>query len=153
MAGRRQSTRSMTRPEVPLRSSQLIWDSIGASTERSLDALKRGLAVSQLQRFIEATGLPQADVLRVLKLTGQDYRQRIGARRLKPLESERLWRLARVFKKAVDLFEGDSKQATHWLVQPQRALRDASPLRWAATEPGASVVEDLIGRIEFGVPS
>ena len=137
-------------PSKPLRSA---WDSIGVSGDRGIDAVKRGLAIQHLDRFLEVTQFPRSAVLKVLKLTSRDFQKRKASRRLTPLESERLWRLAKVYKKSLDLFEGDAKQATLWLKTRQRALQDVSPLLCIVTEPGASAVEELIGRIEYGVLS
>ena len=104
-------------------------------------------------QFLKYAQLPKPAVLKVLKLTASEYQKRITSRRLTPLESERLWRLAKVYKKSLDLFEGNNEQATQWLKTPQRALQGVSPLLSTVTEPGAAEVEELIGRIEYGVLS
>ena len=66
-------------------------------------------------------------------------------------ESERLLRLALVFEKAVELFEGNADAARDWLKAPNKALAGESPLTIVETEIGAREVEDLIGRLEHGV--
>ena len=144
------NSRQRSGPSKPLQS---VWDSIGVASERGIDDVKRGLAIRHLDRFLEVSHLPRAAVLNVLKLTLRDLQQRIVSRRLTPLESERLWRLAKVYKKSLDLFEGNAEQATAWLKTPQGALHDVSPLRCIVTEPGACEVEELIGRIEYGLLS
>lgn len=153
MAGRRTHTDSPNKSETPSKTVRSLWDSIGLRTHRGIDAVKRGLPILHLELFLETTQLPKVAVLKVLKLSPGGYQERLTAGRLTPLESERLWRLAKVHKKSVDLFEGDAKQAALWLKTPQRALQGVSPLRCATTEPGASEVEELIGRIEYGVAS
>lgn len=126
------------------------WESIGVSTERGIDAVKRGLPIRHLKDFLQNTGLPRAAVLKVLKLTVREAEAR---QRLTRVESERLWRLASIYHKSLVLFEGDAEQANVWLNTPQKALGDVSPLKHVATEPGAAQVQDLIGRIEYGVIS
>ncbi len=137
-------------PSKPFRSA---WDSIGVSGERGIDAVKRGLPIQRLDKFLEDTQLPRTQVLKVLQVTESELRERVDRPRLTPLESERLWRLAKVYKKSLDLFEGNAEQAIAWLKAPQLALQDVSPLRRITTEPGACEVEELIGRIEYGVLS
>src|SRR5258706_218900 len=66
-------------------------------------------------------------------------------------ESERLLRIATVFEKAVDLFEGDLVSARRWLSTPKKALGGETPLSFARTEIGGREVEALIGRLEHGV--
>ena len=133
------------------KSPRSAWESMGIDTQRGIEAVKRGLSIRHLETFLDVTQLPKMGVLKVLKLTVGDFQKRVAGRRLTPLESERLWRLAKVYKKSLDLFEGNTAQATLWLKTPQRALHGDSPLRCTATEPGASEVEELIGRIEYGV--
>ena len=50
-----------------------------------------------------------------------------------------------------EVFE-DLERAREWLKSPQFALGGEIPLEYADTEPGAQIVEDLLGRIEHGTP-
>ena len=70
-----------------------------------------------------------------------------------PRESDRLGRLARLFGRAHDLFEGDADAAREWLTTPQRALGNIVPLELGKTDIGATEVEILIGRLEYGIPA
>lgn len=54
--------------------------------------------------------------------------------------------------KAVEAMEGEER-ARRWLSSPQVGLGGAVPLDYAETEVGAREVEDLLGRIEYGVYS
>jgi putative toxin-antitoxin system antitoxin component (TIGR02293 family) len=145
--------RSRSQQPSPSKKFRSAWDSLGVSTESGIGAVKRGLPIRHLEQFLKHAQLPRSAVFRVLKLTASEYQKRISSRRLTPLESERLWRLAKVYKKSLDLFEGNAEQAASWLKSPQRALQGVSPLLSTVTEPGASEVEELIGRIEYGVLS
>jgi putative toxin-antitoxin system antitoxin component (TIGR02293 family) len=53
---------------------------------------------------------------------------------------------------AAEVLEGEDN-ARRWLTSPQHGLAGATPLDYATTEAGAREVEDLLGRIEFGVYS
>ena len=75
-------------------------------------------------------------------------RQREG--RLEPLESDRLYRLARLFEQAMEVFEVE-EDVRRWFRQPQWALGGQAPLRSTLTEPGAREVELLLQRIEHSV--
>ena len=65
--------------------------------------------------------------------------------------SDRLIRFARLFRLAVDLYDGNEAAARRWLTTPARALGGQTPLDFADTEAGAREVENLIGRLEYGV--
>ena len=71
---------------------------------------------------------------------------------LGPSESERVVRFARLMRKAAKVF-GGSDEARQWLNSPQFGLGGAVPLDYAETEIGAREVENLLGRIEYGVYS
>jgi putative toxin-antitoxin system antitoxin component (TIGR02293 family) len=124
------------------------WATIGVSAEERIDAIKRGLPIQHLHQFLEGTQLPREAVLKVLKLTNQDF---ANNPQLSPEESERLWRLAAVYESSLALFEGDSERTSQWLSTPQQAIGQVSPLEHVVTEPGAAEVQELIGRIEHGV--
>ena len=126
------------------------WATIGVSTDRRIDAVKQGLPIKHLHEFLENTQLPQEAVVKVLKLTSQEVEKK---QRLSPEESERLWRLAAIYENSLALFEGNAQRASEWLRTPQAAIGQVSPLEHVDTEPGAAEVQDLIGRIEYGVVS
>jgi putative toxin-antitoxin system antitoxin component (TIGR02293 family) len=71
--------------------------------------------------------------------------------KLRPDESDRLFRASALFEKAIDLFEGDVTAAGRWLQAPQEALSNRTPLELASTDVGAREVENLILRLEHGV--
>ena len=66
-------------------------------------------------------------------------------------ESDRLLRISRLFGRAVQLFEGDSKAATAWLERPLPALGNTRPVDLVRTEVGALEVERVILALEHGV--
>jgi len=61
-------------------------------------------------------------------------------------------RYARLLGQAFKVFE-DLESAKQWLNAPQVGLGGAIPLEYARTEIGAREVENLLGRIEYGVYS
>ena len=79
------------------------------------------------------------------------HRRKAGGR-LGRAESDRVARFARLMGKAVEVMESE-ENARQWLTLPQIGLGGATPLDYARTEVGAREVEDLLGRIEYGVYS
>ena len=61
-------------------------------------------------------------------------------------------RYQRLLKKAEDVF-GDATCVREWLTHKQTGLGGAVPLDFAKSEIGAREVENLLGRIEYGVYS
>jgi putative toxin-antitoxin system antitoxin component (TIGR02293 family) len=71
---------------------------------------------------------------------------------LTPAESDRTVRVARVYANAIEMI-GDEGKAIEWLSTPNRALGGERPLDQLDTDTGARMVEDVLGRIAYGVYS
>lgn len=66
--------------------------------------------------------------------------------------SDRLYRIARIFKLAEDVLE-NKDAAKHWLHRAQAGLNERIPLELLRTEAGTKEVEELLYRIEYGIYS
>ncbi len=115
------------------------------------ERIEAGLSFQSLERFREKVELPMAELAKLLQIRMRTLSRRKEEGRLRPDESDRLLRASRLFSKAVDLFEGDMGAARSWLAAPQEALGGATPLDFARTDIGSREVENLIGRLEFGI--
>ena len=66
--------------------------------------------------------------------------------------SEHVVRIATLLNRARQVFD-DAEGAAEWLKTPNLSLGDKTPLEYADTEVGAREVENLLGRIDYGVYS
>jgi putative toxin-antitoxin system antitoxin component (TIGR02293 family) len=64
-------------------------------------------------------------------------------------ESDRLVRLARIQALAEDVFD-DAEKANNWLRQNLGVIGGQAPLDLARTEAGARVVEQVLGKLDWG---
>jgi putative toxin-antitoxin system antitoxin component (TIGR02293 family) len=120
----------------------------------SLDRqVRKGLGYSSFSRFQRNTGLSATVIADLIQIPTRTLTRRKSDGRFSPEESDRLVRAARVFGRAMELFEGDSVASRRWLTAPQSALGGRVPLEFARTDVGAGEVESLIGRLEYGIPS
>jgi putative toxin-antitoxin system antitoxin component (TIGR02293 family) len=150
MAGNPEAVPMIKKPEARRYNSlALKADNVVALT----NVLKSGLAFATLTRFQKKSRLPLTAILRVLQIPPRTLARRKVAGTLTSQESECLVRLAGLFDRAVALFEGAEPAAATWLQTPSKALGNCTPLQLAETEVGARAVEDLIGRLEYGVYS
>ena len=122
-----------------------------STVDEQVQQIRAGFPVAWLDQFLEETGLPQAETLAVLLLPLRTLARRRNTGRLSAVESDRLFRLARLFEQAVELFEGNREAAARWFAGPVHALGHVSPLEMSATEAGAHEVHLVIGRLEYGV--
>ena len=113
--------------------------------------IKEGLAFGSLETFQENTRLSTADVASLVSIPPRTLQRRKSEGRLDPNESDRLLRVARLFAKALDLFEGDAEAAQDWFHRPARGLGGEPPIELAVTDLGTREVEALIDRLEHGV--
>lgn len=105
---------------------------------RSLECVQRRLQVT----------LPEAAA--ILHTPMRTLARRKRARKLDAVESDRLVRFARVAAHAVAVF-GDETKAAGWLRRPNRSLNGDLPLRLLDTEIGTAQVDEILGRIEYGI--
>jgi putative toxin-antitoxin system antitoxin component (TIGR02293 family) len=126
----------------------------GADTEGALQMVRlvnAGFPFSRLTKFQHATALSWERLARWVGIPQRTLTRRQSEGKLRPDESDRLWRASTLFDMAVDLFEGDVAAARRWLLAPQAVLGGQIPLEIATTDVGAREVENLIGRLEHGV--
>ena len=114
--------------------------------------VERGFSFAALERFLRNTDLSQRTLAQLAEIPERTLARRKTAGRLEAGESDRVARIARVFVRAVDLFDGNVDAARSWAMSPLGALHDRSPLEFARTDAGAIEVEHLIGRLEHGIP-
>lgn len=147
----------------------------GAILVHDLEALYRSPATARLRRGKEPPqslvecireGLPFAEFTALctlldlstealggtLRISRSTLMRRKQRGRLASDESDRLIRFARLYGRAAEVL-GSRDAARSWLKTPARALGTAIPLAYADTEAGAREVENLLGRIEYGVHS
>ncbi len=122
-----------------------------ASLPVLLREVEKGLPYRVYDRFADALGASTDDLLKLIGIPRRTLVRRKAEGRFSSEESDRLLRAARVFSRAIDLFEGDHQAALEWLTKPQPAFGGSVPLELATTELGAREVEALIFRLEHGV--
>jgi putative toxin-antitoxin system antitoxin component (TIGR02293 family) len=115
--------------------------------------VRKGLPVTAVTMLAEKLSLGNAVLSRKLGIPQRTMTRRLSQRgRLTPAESDRAARLARVYAQAVAMI-GDEERAVQWLLTPNRALGGERPLDRLDTDVGAREVEDVLGRIAYGVYS
>jgi putative toxin-antitoxin system antitoxin component (TIGR02293 family) len=90
-----------------------------------------------------------------LKVAGISFRtvQRFSATSNKLLSREqsgRVWKFAEILARAIEVF-GTREEAERWLATPAIALDQHRPVDLLASPVGIEMVEQLLGRLKFGV--
>src|SRR5438132_3036425 len=114
--------------------------------------IQKGLRFSELETLQTSIGMPFEQLAAKLSISRSTLQRRKNAGRLSSYESDKVLRFARLLEHATDVF-GDVEKARAWLKHPQYGLGGAVPLDYADTEIGAREVDNLLGRIDYGVYS
>lgn len=114
--------------------------------------VEAGLPYASLEALMGRFRLSRSEVASVLGLPARTMARRKRDRRLRPDESDRLLRLARIAAEAARIL-GTEEKAAGWLRDENMALGGEVPLELLRTDIGARQVEEILGRIEYGLYS
>ncbi|MEP6685598.1 MAG: antitoxin Xre/MbcA/ParS toxin-binding domain-containing protein [Verrucomicrobiota bacterium] len=123
-----------------------------ATIHQQIGQIHAGLSFRAVQNLQKALDIPLEKLASVLGMSRATLHRRKTQGKIDKEESEKLVRYQRLLAKAEDVF-GDAAGAREWLTHKQIGLGNAVPLEFARTEIGAREVENLLGRIEYGVYS
>jgi putative toxin-antitoxin system antitoxin component (TIGR02293 family) len=116
-------------------------------------ATRAGLSVNALDTLAQELSVQRAAVAKLLGISERTLSRRVTSNsRLTPAESDRVVRLARVLALAKETL-GDMGRASRWLRTPNRALEGDQPIDRLDTDIGVQSVEQVLGRIEYGLYS
>jgi putative toxin-antitoxin system antitoxin component (TIGR02293 family) len=122
------------------------------SAEGLREAVRAGLPVSAMTALQKTLDISSESLSHLISLPERTLARRRKQRKLTADESDRVVRVARITARAIDLL-GSLEKANHWLRAPNRALGGTAPLSLLDTEVGAQQVDEVLGRIEYGIYS
>jgi putative toxin-antitoxin system antitoxin component (TIGR02293 family) len=150
---RRYSRRTAVRERPAVEyGSKVLLASKHIEAAKAIKHISKGLPFGELEHLRSEIDEPLEALARQLSISRSTLQRRKTERRLSPEESDRVMRFWRILKYATNLF-GTLDRARQWLKFPQFGLGGAIPLEFAKTEIGGREVEDLLGRIDYGVYS
>lgn len=121
-----------------------------ASDEDVIELVRRGLPYESFEHVASALEMSVGDVAATLSVPRSNVTRRKKEGILKPDESEKVMRLARTAVRAEEVL-GSMEKAYRWLATPNTALGGKKPLEMLDLDLGAEKVDDILGRIEYGV--
>jgi putative toxin-antitoxin system antitoxin component (TIGR02293 family) len=129
---------------------------LGSATQHGgalAELVRAGLPAESIAELARRLDLRQAEISAKIGIPQRTLTRRLaGKARLTAAESDRAVRLAQVFATAAETL-GSEEKAAQWLKASNRALRGGCPLDQLDTDPGVREVEDILGRIAYGVYS
>jgi putative toxin-antitoxin system antitoxin component (TIGR02293 family) len=113
----------------------------GKQVEQSVE---NGLPYSSLERLITETGFTREKIARALKLPERTLAAHKGEGRLSHEESDKIYRLARIYSLAVDMTSRNTEAAREWMLRTRPQLGGKRPIDLLGTDAGSKRVENLI---------
>lgn len=140
---------SRAKREYQVRDSAAV---LGHTPLEAHERVRKGISLGEVIHAMERIGLTQQEMGALLGLPLRTFQRWLTGpeKKLDPTTGGRYYRTIKIMQRATMLL-GSTTTTLDWLRSPQRALGFRVPLELLATEPGAEAVEDLLGRIEYGV--
>jgi putative toxin-antitoxin system antitoxin component (TIGR02293 family) len=115
-----------------------------------IEEIRKGLPVEAFFQLQEKLGVGTPQLAEVVGIPVRTLQRRKDEGRLTKEESDRLDRVRKLMSQATGVFESENS-ARAWLTRPQIGLAGFVPLELADTGAGIREVENLLGRIDYGV--
>ncbi len=110
-----------------------------------------GLSGQFFLHLCKLLAIPEKELAEIIRVPQTTLSKRKSRGYFSPTESERLYRIFRLVKKAVEVFDNNPEYAQTWLKSEALGLDGSIPLEFAKTEIGAKEVENLLIRIDEGI--
>ena len=119
--------------------------------EQVIERTRKGLPAQTIDFVAGLLALSRSALLDIVRipLSTAERRLRIGES-LTAEESDRIIRVAKILRKAVEVF-GDEHQGKAWMTDSVSSLGGCSPLSLLDTIEGYDLVTNTLARIEYGV--
>ena len=112
--------------------------------------VRAGVLKESIERLSEITTIPVKNLVEILPVSERQFNRYASNTRLKKDLSEHILIVADVLLKALEIFDSP-EQLREWFFTPQMALGSEKPISLLDTSFGATLVTDILGRIEHGV--
>lgn len=120
------------------------------SSLQLIDRSRQGLTGTEAGRIAGLLGVTDKEMARLLNQSVATFHRQAKVQLLDAATSERLLLLNRLAVYGTAVFQ-DQGKFTRWLRRPLRLLADHSPLDLMDSMTGVQLIEDILGRIEYGV--
>ena len=116
----------------------------------TIKAVRQGLPTEVFKTLAANLEMSDRQLAGALKIPNRTLDRRLKEGVFNPEESDRLARVAKILKRAHEVFS-NAEKARGWMNTQLAAFDGETPLQRADTFLGATQVEDVLGRIDYGV--
>ncbi len=124
----------------------------GHNPAELISILKKGLNTSLFNQVADSLQVSEKRLADTVNIAVSTLTRRKHSGRLNAGESDRLYRVIRVYNRAVEVL-GNREAASRWFHTKAKGLSWVTPFEYMDTEAGAREVEAILGRMAHGVIS
>ncbi|RCR70143.1 antitoxin Xre/MbcA/ParS toxin-binding domain-containing protein [Larkinella punicea] len=129
------------------------WQKVASTPFEVVKTSRQGVLRAQVDEIAALVGLTDKEMAYVLGMTPRNLHRLLSQQPLNIEASERLLLLKNVLVHALDTFDGRTTTVLSWLKTPIRELDDQAPLQLMDTVTGFTLVDDVLGRLDYGLPA
>lgn len=118
-----------------------------------IEIIRTGLPYQALEIFQNKTGLSRQELAAILQVSARTLQRYASGQSLAPVISEKLLALNDLYQQADQALGGKAPNTTAWLRAQNKALGGLTPISLLDTYQGLHEVQNLLGRLEWGVYS
>lgn len=123
----------------------------GGDSARTIEHIRKGLPAAAIDYVAGLLSLSRAALLEAIQIPASTIERRLRlGEALSAEESDRVSRVAKVVRRAVEVF-GDDAQGKAWMCDTISSLGGKTPLSLLDTMEGYELVVATLYRIEYGV--
>jgi len=114
---------------------------------------RTGVLRSYADETAQLVGLTDKEMAYILGMTPRNLHRLTNDQRFNTDASERLLLLKNILVRALDTFDKKNQVVLQWLRTPLNELNNQSPIQMMDTVTGFSLVNDVLGRLDYGLPA
>ncbi len=127
----------------------LLYGGTMDSPKEQIRKIKKGLPTQFFNDICKDLDLPETHLAKVIKASANNLAIRKKQGFFSFSESERLFRIRRIYNRALEVFE-DEAVVKKWFKNPYWLLENAAPIDYLDTETGGREIEEVLRHIENG---
>jgi len=114
---------------------------------------RQGVLRSEVDTVAAMVGLTDKEMAYALNMTPRNLHRLKAEQRFGVQASERLLLLKNLLIHALDTFEERKPTVLQWFRTPIRELANQAPIHLLDTVTGFGLVDDVLGRLDYGLPA
>ena len=114
---------------------------------------RQGILRSEVDEVAALVGLTDKEMAYALNMTPRNLHRLSDQQRFGVDASERLLLLKNLLLHALDTFEDRKPTVLSWFRTPIRELANQAPIQLLDTVTGFGLVDDVLGRLDYGLPA